>query len=199
MRLVRLHLVSRRVPSALAVLVTCAALLQASLRWHWGAQGGAGVAALPSLVLEGVAGAIVVATTGSPFGESERTGGRWLPYLRLGTVVALAASAIALMCGGAAGGVLIGGSSVVLRDVAGFAGVGLLCAAVLGGSLAWVGPMAYLAVSEYALAENWYTPWVWPARPPHDLGAGLCAAAVFAAGVLAITVRGSRDTEHELT
>ena len=52
--------------------------------------------------------------------------------------------------------------------------------------------MAYLLVAEAALADGWTTPWVWPARPPHDLGGALCAAAVFAAGV-AVTVLGARD------
>ena len=28
---------------------------------------------------------------------------------------------------------------------------------------------------------------------PHDVGGALCAAAVFAAGLIAITVRGARD------
>jgi hypothetical protein len=53
--------------------------------------------------------------------------------------------------------------------------------------------MAYLLVAESALAAGWTTPWVWPARPPHDLGAALCAASVFTAGAAVITVRGARD------
>jgi len=68
---------------------------------------------------------------------------------------------------------------------------------VLGGGLAWVGPIAYLAVTLPALAGNWTTPWIWPARPPHDRGAAICAALVFAAGVAVITVRGARDRSRE--
>jgi len=68
---------------------------------------------------------------------------------------------------------------------------------VLGGALAWTGPMAYLAVTLPALTGNWTTPWIWPARPPPDRGAAICAALVFAAGVAVITVRGARDRSCE--
>ena len=40
--------------------------------------------------------------------------------------------------------------------------------------------------------DGWTTPWLWPARPPHDLGGALCAGLVFAAGIVAATVRGAR-------
>jgi hypothetical protein len=68
---------------------------------------------------------------------------------------------------------------------------------VLGGGLAWIGPMAYLAVTLPALSGNWTTPWIWSARPPHDRGAAICAAVVFAAGVAVTTVRGARDRSRE--
>ena len=85
----------------------------------------------------------------------------------------------------------------LLRNVAGITGIGLLSAAVLGGALAWAGPMAYLVLTETALAGNVTTPWVWPARPPHDVGGALCAAAVFAAGALLVTARGTRESVRD--
>ena len=77
-------------------------------------------------------------------------------------------------------------------------GVGLLCAAALGGGLAWIGPVGYLVVCAYGLYTRWHgpaltTPWIWPARPPHDLGAAICAGLVFAIGMTVITVRGAHD------
>ena len=83
----------------------------------------------------------------------------------------------------------------MLRNVAGMTGIGLLCAAVLGGGLAWAGPLAYMVVAAYELYAAWHggaltTPWIWPGRPPHDAGAAICAGRVFAAGILVITVRG---------
>jgi hypothetical protein len=41
------------------------------------------------------------------------------------------------------------------------------------------------------------TPWIWPARPPHDLGAAICAGLAFTAGMVVITVRGARDPMGE--
>ncbi len=54
----------------------------------------------------------------------------------------------------------------------------------------------------YALYTQWHppaltTPWLWPARPPHDLAAAACAGLVFAAAVILITLRGARDPAGE--
>ena len=57
--------------------------------------------------------------------------------------------------------------------------------------------MAYLVVTEGALAGGWTTPWIWPARPPHDVGGALCAGLAVAAGLVLITVRGPREPGRE--
>ena len=91
-----------------------------------------------------------------------------------------------------------GGDDAALRElfgrhVAGTTGIGLLAAGVIGGALAWIGPMPYVVASEYALLARWTTPWVWPVRPPHDRGAAICAALVFTAGLAVAAARGARD------
>ena len=48
------------------------------------------------MIIEGGAAAVLVITTHSPFGEPERTASRWLPYLRLGTVLAMTGVAIGM-------------------------------------------------------------------------------------------------------
>jgi hypothetical protein len=68
---------------------------------------------------------------------------------------------------------------------------------VLGGMLAWAGPMAYLVITETMLAGGRTSPWVWPTKPPHDLGAALCASLVFAVGAVAVTLRGARDSARQ--
>jgi hypothetical protein len=195
LRLVWLHLVSRRVPAALAGLAACAAGLRAGLAWGWIAGSDPGAQQIPLLLEAGAASVIAVATH-SPFGEPERATGRWLPWLRLGTSVALTGAAIGALAAGAAGARLADGTLAIVRNVAGITGIGLLSAAVIGGALAWIGPMAYAVVSEFALTAGWTTPWVWPARPAHDRGGAMCAAVVFAAGVVVITARGARDWVH---
>ena len=193
LRLVRLHVASRRFPVALALLAACAAGLRGALFGHWDTYG---ALQLP-LVFEAACAAVIAVTVGSPFGEPERATGRWLPFLRLGSTAALTVLAVGALAVAGAGAHLSGGFADVLRNVAGLTGIGLLCAFVLGAALAWIGPVAYLLVGVYGLYTDWHpptlsTPWIWPARPPYDVGGALCAAVVFAAGVVVITVRGAR-------
>jgi hypothetical protein len=197
LRLAWLHAVSRRAPAALGLLAAFGALLWVALHWHWNIAGGPAAQELIPLAVETGAAAVAAVTTYGPFGEPERATGRWLPYLQLITVVALTAAAFGALAAGATGGSLPGGTLAMLRNLAGMAGIGLLCAVAFGGALAWAGPMAYLVLTESALAAGWKTPWVWPARPPHDLGAALCASLVFTAGAVAIAVRGARDHARE--
>jgi hypothetical protein len=147
---------------------------------------------VPTLIEAGAAGLIAVSSY-SPFGEPERATGRWLPFLRLASAAVLTAAAVGALAAGAAGAQLPGGMLDVLRNTAGLTGIGLMSAAVAGSMMAWVGPMAYLVVAEFALAGAWTTPWTWPARPPDDGGAAICAAVAFAAGIAVLTARGGRD------
>ena len=195
LRLVRLHMASRRFLVALALLAACAAGLRGALYGHWDSYG---ALQLP-LVFEAGCAAVITVMVGSPFGEPERATGRWLPFLRLGSTAALTGFAVCALAVAGAGAHLSGGFADVLRNVAGMTGIGLLCAFVLGAALAWIGPTAYLLVGVYALYTDWHpptlsTPWIWPARPPHDVGGALCAAMVFAAGLLVITIRGARES-----
>ena len=194
-RLIRLHLESRRVTAALATIAACALTLRIALYWSWDTYG---ALQLPLILESGCAAAIGI-TMGSPFGEPERATGRWLPLLRLGSVIALTMMAVAALALASIGADLAGGIADVARNTAGLVGIGLLCAVLLGGGLAWTGPVVYMIVGAYGLYSDWHppaltSPWVWPARPAHDLGAALCAAAVFAAGTAAATWRGARES-----
>jgi hypothetical protein len=197
-RLLWLHATSRRVPAAVAAIAACAIGLRIALLGHWDSYG---ALQLP-LVFEAGAAAAITVTTASPIGEPERVTGRWLPFLRLATTLALTAVAAGALIAAGAGAHLAGGALDVLRNLAGMTGIGLLCAAILGGGLAWAGPAGYLVVGAYALYTQWHgpaltTPWLWPARPPHDLGGAICAGLVFIIGMAVITVRGARDPAGE--
>jgi hypothetical protein len=196
-RLARLYLVSRRVPMALALLVGLGALLWSALHWHWNIAGGAAAREFIPLTIETGAAALVAVTTYGPFGEPERAAGRWLPWLRLGAAVALTAVAFGALAAGAAAGGMPGGTLALLRNFGGMVGVGLLSAVIVGGAFSWAGPMAYLLITEGALAHRSTTPWVWPTRPPHDRGGVICACLIFAAGLVLISVRGPRESARE--
>jgi len=197
-RLVRLYAASRRVPAAVAAIVACAVGLRIALIWSWDSYG---ALQLP-LVFEAGAAAAITVVTASRLGEPERVAGRWLPFLRLATAAALTAVAVGALAAAGAGAHLGGGTLDAARNVAGMTGLGLLCAAALGGGLAWAGPSGYLVVGVYALYTQWHhpaltTPWIWPARPPHDLGAAICAGLAFTAGLAVFAVRGARDRADE--
>jgi hypothetical protein len=194
LRLVRLHVISRRVPATVAVLAACAVGLRIALIGHWDTYG---ALQLP-LVFEAAAASAIAISTGSVLGEPERVTGRWLPVLRLGVPLALTALAVGALAAAGIGAHLTGGTLAMLRNEAGLAGVGLLGAAGLGGALAWVGPTGYLVAGAYGLYTRWHppaltTPWLWPARPAHDVGAAVCAGIVLACGLTIIWVRGARE------
>jgi hypothetical protein len=196
-RLLWLHLRSRRVPSALAGLLACGVVQSAGLNFHWFTPGDAAVQV--PMLLEGCAAAIIVVTSHSPFGEPERATGRWLPFLRLGVVLALCGAAIGLIAAGAAVGFdpkagvyLADGVLPVARNVLGFTGVGLLFALVTGGLLAWVGPLVSLAICQFTLVARYTEPLTWASRPPADRGGWVSAVVVFAVGLAAVTIRGPR-------
>jgi hypothetical protein len=191
LRLARLHALSRRVPAALGLLAALGALMWVALHGHWSIAGGPAAEQVVPLVIETGAAAVVAVTSEGPFGDQERAAGRWLPWLRLGAAILLTGASVAALSAGATAGGLTGGTLAIARNVAGMAGLGLLSAAVLGGAFAWACPMAYLLITEGALAAGWTTPWVWTARPSNDVGAALCAILALATGTAVITLRGS--------
>ena len=190
-RLTRLHLRTRRIPAGIFALATCGAVLRAALHWHWTFNSGPYAQHVP-LIIEAGAAAVIAVIAHSPFGETERSAGRWLPYLRLFAAAGMCGLAIALLQLGAAGESLNEGVLVLARNIIGITGIGLLCSLVTGGLLAWTLPIGYMAVCQYALLEAWTTPWTWPVRRPADRGAWICACAVFAGGLLLVTIRGPR-------
>jgi len=190
-RLTRLHLRTRRIPAGIFALATCGAVLRAALHWHWTFNSGPYAQHVP-LIIEAGAAAMIAVTAHSPFGETERSAGRWLPHLRLFAAAGMCGLAIALLQLGVTGERLNEGVLVLARNIIGITGIGLLCSLVTGGLLAWTLPMGYMAFCQYALVQAWATPWTWPVRRPADRGAWICACAVFAVGLLLFTILGPR-------
>ena len=187
-RLLRMYLTSRHAAAALAVIAACAIALGFASRSHATGQ------VLP-LSIEAAAALVIATAMAGPFGDPERVAGRRLPYLRLTAVMMLTGATVIVLVAGSATAHVPGEVPRIMRDVAGLTGVGLLSAAAVGGGPAWTGPVTYLVIAQHSMADGWTTPWTWPARPPGDLDAALCAALVFAAGTTVITARGPREAE----
>jgi hypothetical protein len=192
-RLAQLFLVSRRVLVATVALGAAAIALRVALHWHWDTYG---ALQLP-LVAETAAACVVTVVSGSPFGDVERAAGSRLPWLRLGTVLGLAGTAVAMLAIGVATAHLAGGAGDIVRNTVGLVGTGLICASVLGSGLSWTGPVVVLVIGVYGLYSLWHgpaltTPLIFPARPAGDFGAALCVAALFVIGSCLIIFRGAR-------
>jgi hypothetical protein len=197
-RLAWLHLLSRRVPSALVALLACSVVLWASLGYHWGYGTGQRADEMPTL-LEGCAAAIIGVTTHSPFGEPERATGRWLAFLRPALILVLCGAAIGFLAIGAAiaydpkaGIGLYDGVLPVARNLLGFTGVGLILSPFIGGLLSWTGPLAYVALCQFAAIADYSEPLTWASRPPADRGGWIAAIVAFVIGLAAFTIRGPR-------
>ena len=198
-RLAWLHLRSRRAPAALVALLACGVALWASLHYHWWLGSGKSAADELPIILEGCAAGIIAVTMHSPFGEPERATGWRLAVLRAGMVLALCGAAIGFSALGAAaaysprsGVYLSGGILPVARNVLGMTGIGLVFSPATGALVACIGPLAFTAISQFALRANYSWALTWPARPPADRGGWIAAMAVFAVGLVALTVKGPR-------
>lgn len=191
-RLTWLHAASRRIPAALGLLAALGVLLGVALGQHWAIAGGPAAQQIIPLAAEAAAAAVIAVSSHGPFGEAEQATGRWLPWLRLAVAAALTAAAFGCLAAAGLAGSLPGGALALLRNLAGMAGLGLLCSAGLGGAFGWAGPAAFLIISEGGLAAGWSTPLVWTGRPPHDLGGAVCAGLACAAGLIAVAVLGVR-------
>jgi len=147
---------------------------------------------------------VIVTTTRSPFGEAERTASRSLSLLRgsqLAAIALLAVGGLAL----AAGTWHSQGEDtrlLLIRNLFGLLGIGLLTALVLGASMAWLIPMlaGFLAIfsapNELASA-SFDVLWTWPSRAINDRAALAIVVAVMLVGVLAHARYGARDTLDE--
>jgi hypothetical protein len=142
-----------------------------------------------------LAAAVAVgATVRSPFGEAERTASQPLPPLRL-------AHLALLLIFGVAGLALAtfalddGSLGMLLRNGAGFVGLALIGAWLLGTAASWLLPLAYgggvfFAYLSLPPSDAW---WRWPLQPAGDDSALAIALALLAGGMAIIVIAGARD------
>ncbi len=191
MRLAYLYLCSRQAGRTVAVLAAVAAAAWLWLRWDSTSE--ITVTIVP-IVVPLAAAMMVGASAGSPFGESEVTGGRPLWPLRGGHLLALVAvAAAALALAVLRWGVPDGGWTLV-RNLAGFTGLALFTARILGAGLSWVIPLGYAILSFLAPRPGERpSPWAWPALAATDHMAALIALALLLAGLAVVALSGARD------
>jgi hypothetical protein len=142
-----------------------------------------------------LAAAIVVGVSvHSPFGEAERTASQPLPPIRFAHLTLLLAYGVA---GFALASVVPDDDSLgmLLRNGAGFVGLALMGAWLLGTAASWLLPLAYGGGVYFAYlarppSDAW---WRWPVQPAGDDSALAIALSLLAAGLAIVVIAGARD------
>lgn len=189
MRLTMLYLRSRLAGYTAAVLVAIAAVTWV---WAWWSGSAAAAQTLLPLAMPLAAAGAIGASTGSPFGEGEVTGSRPLGPLRFWHLMGLLAVAMVVLALAATRWSVSDGAWTLLRNLAGFTGLALLTARVLGSGLSWVVPLGYAVLSLLAPQPVSAAAWAWPMQAAADQGAAAFALALLLAGVSIIVLSGAR-------
>jgi len=195
MRLAYLYLCSRQAGRTVAVLAAVAVAAWLWLRWDSASE--ITVTIVP-IVVPLAAAMMVGASAGAPFGEGEATGGRPLWPLRGGHLLGLVAIAAAALALAVLRWGVPDGAWTLVRNLAGFTGLALLTARVLGAGLSWVVPLGYAILSFLAPRPGERSsPWAWPALAATDHMAALIALALLLAGLALVALSGARDAQSE--
>ncbi len=191
MRLAYLYLCSRQAGRTVAVLAAVAVAAWLWLRWDSASE--ITVTIVP-IVVPLAAAMMVGASAGAPFGEGEATGGRPLWPLRGGHLLGLVAIAAAALALAVLRWGVPDGAWTLVRNLAGFTGLALLTARVLGAGLSWVVPLGYAILSFLAPRPGERSsPWAWPALAATDHMAALIALALLLVGLVVVALPGARD------
>ena len=192
MRLAYLYLCSRQAGRTIAVLVAVAAVAWLWLRWD---SASTITVTIVPIAIPLAAAMMVGASAGSPFGESEATGARPLWPLRGGHLLGLVAIAVAALALVVLRWSVPDGVWALARNLAGFTGLALLTARVLGAGLSWIVPLGY-AIFLFLAPQSGErpAPWTWPALEATDHMAALIALALLLAGLVVVALSGARDT-----
>ena len=110
------------------------------------------------MIIEAGAASVITVTARSPFGETERSARRWLPYRRLLAAIALTGLAILALQLGAVGENLNDGIAVLAWNVIGFTGLGLPCSLITVARSPGRSPRDNTTFCQYALLEAWTAP-----------------------------------------
>lgn len=140
-------------------------------------------------------GAAVVVGLGarSPFGEVEAASGSPLTRLRLVHLGGLLAcgAVLLLLAGTADPGVDT--ITIMLRNIAGFAGMALLAGALINVASAWLIPFTYgLVTFLAAMPDHQAGAWAWPVRPADHVGSAVVATLLLVAGLVVASRNGAK-------
>lgn len=170
--------------------------------WAGSAELGGIVAVVVPLLLT----VLIVGTTRSPFGEPERAASRPLAPLRFGQLTGMAGvAALSLILAAFTWPDAESGSDLrwlLLRNLLGLLGLGLLAALPLGASLGWVAPslvgfLALFTKPNDLSGSSHDALWTWPTRAADDTSALVIALLLVVLGLLAYTCQPLCETVED--
>jgi hypothetical protein len=199
-RLMTLFLRSRQASPTLLTLVGVAAATGLAFALITSAE----LALLVRSVGPLAAAVVVGVAVRSPFGETERLASAALALLRAGHVAGLVVvAAIGLGIGGAlwrpAGISIEDAVTILTRNLAGFAGLALIAAVLIGGGLSWLAPLGFgggtMMAHLVGIADDAW--WYWPVQDADDGSARFVATALLVVGIVALSRMGARDVMED--
>ncbi|CAA9562992.1 MAG: hypothetical protein AVDCRST_MAG70-1815 [uncultured Thermomicrobiales bacterium] len=199
-RLVVYYLRSRLLGTAVAIVIA-----SASIGWYLLDQStDPGITKILLLLAPVGAATAIGISARSPFGETERITSFHLPALRLGHMLALLAVSAAALTWANGTEPDAWTEWVMVRNLAGYAGLSLLTARLFGPSISWLPPVAYAMSTFIAIGGIHFDDmtdtqrrWGWPVLPGDDRVAAWTVATLLAAGLLLVCTGGGRDRVEE--
>jgi hypothetical protein len=189
-RLLYLYLRSRLANWAIALLAI-SGVIEWLWLWHFPPYG---FLLSLSLVFIPLGPALVIgAGARSPFGDIERTASRSVGTLRFGHLIALFLFAALVLIAGSSR-ITVGIDRELIRNLAGYLGLTLLAAWLIGTGLSWVVPLGYAALALVIVPGNRLA---WAVRVPIDSWSVAVAAVLVTLGLLVVTLQGTRDQTDE--
>lgn len=192
MRLMHLYLRSRLAGWAAVLLaITCA------IAWFWlremmesGSRVGFSLIVIPLLPA-----VVIGASTRSPFGDTELCVSRSLPALRFVHLAGLLACGVLALDLAANGWSFDNIEWELARNLAGYSGLALIGARILGSGICWVAPLGYAVAASLVHPDS---RWAWPGRLPNDRWSVTVAGTLVLAGLLLAVFQRTRDTGDDV-
>ncbi|MEI2618821.1 MAG: hypothetical protein V9F06_14500 [Thermomicrobiales bacterium] len=178
--------------------LTCVALTwfaaAAALTWVWLTRFDALPVGLALVTLPLLPAVVVGAVARSPFGEAEETASRPMPVYCALHILGLTIAAAVLLVTVATAVDAADLRLALARTLVGFVGLALLGGRAIGSRVAWLTPLAYAALVLYLDPAS---RWAWPIQMPVEGWSVVCAMALMAAGLFAVTRPAARDRFDE--
>jgi cytochrome c biogenesis protein CcdA len=189
-RLLRLYLQARPVLAAAGLIATLHFGVWLLSQWTSTISD----SSLTPIVLPVVPAILIALTARSPFGETERAAGYFLPKLELANTAFLIGWSVLLILIASTASTLPDFGSLTIRNFAGYLGVALIGNRLFGPEAGWIPTGAYAPV--VALYRTMHRPaeplLAWPAWTFDERGAIAIAAALFLLGAISILLPETR-------